>query len=436
MFIRPRILDAISRAPGRVILKNATAPRCFLDPSQTAAGGQDVQLVDITLADGLIAAIAPAGSDGEHPQIDLHQAMVWPCFTDCHTHLDKGHSWDRSENQTGDFDGALAAIGQDYQHWSADDLRRRMTFGIETSFVRGTSRIRTHLDTVSDMADTAWGVFDELRADWAGRVDLQAAALTVVHQLDEARAAQLKHIMRRHQGVPGMVCYASPELPEKLDMIFRIAMDLGSDLDFHVDETLDPAARSLEAIADTALKLGFEGRVICGHCCSLSQQADDDVARVIDKVSKASLSIVSLPMCNLYLQDRHPARTPRARGVTLLHEFAAANVAVAAASDNCRDGFYAYGDHDLLEVFTQTVRLAHLDCPVGDWPKMATTTPAEMMGIKTAHLSVGAPADMIIFPGRRYSELLSRSQHERIVLRRGAPITQDAPSYHELDDLV
>jgi hypothetical protein len=37
--------------------------------------------------------------------------------------------------------------------------------------------------------------------------------------------------------------------------------------------------------------------------------------------------------------------------VTLLHEFAARGVRTMAASDNCRDPFFAYGDHDALEVF-------------------------------------------------------------------------------------
>lgn len=44
-------------------------------------------------------------------------------------------------------------------------------------------------------------------------------------------------------------------------------------------------------------------------------------------------------------------RTPRWRGITAVQEFAAAGVAVAAASDNVRDHWHRYGDYDLLEVF-------------------------------------------------------------------------------------
>ncbi len=36
---------------------------------------------------------------------------------------------------------------------------------------------------------------------------------------------------------------------------------------------------------------------------------------------------------------------------------------VAVAGDNCRDPFYAYGDHDMLDTFTQAVKILHLDHP-------------------------------------------------------------------------
>ena len=56
------------------------------------------------------------------------------------------------------------------------------------------------------------------------------------------------------------------------------------------------------------------------------------------------------------------ARTPQWRGVTALHELHAAGVATALASDNVRDQFYAYGDFDMLDVFSH-VGLPRSQCP-------------------------------------------------------------------------
>jgi cytosine/adenosine deaminase-related metal-dependent hydrolase len=97
----------------------------------------------------------------------------------------------------------------------------------------------------------------------------------------------------------------------------------------------------------------------------------------LDRVAEAGIAVVSLPMCNMYLQDRAAReRTPRWRGVTLLHEMKARGVPVAVASDNTRDPFYAYGDLDMLEVFREATRILHLDHPVADWPRPSAPTPA------------------------------------------------------------
>jgi cytosine deaminase len=123
--------------------------------------------------------------------------------------------------------------------------------------------------------------------------------------------------------------------------------------------------------------------------------------------------------------------------VTLLHELKHAGVRVAIASDNCRDPFFGFGDHDGLEVFTQGVRIAQLDSPYGDWCRVITTTPADLMGLpQIGRIGVGLSADLVLFKARYFSELLSRPQGDRIVLRQGKPIDSTLPDYAELDDLL
>src|SRR5689334_10470490 len=137
-------------------------------------------------------------------------------------------------------------------------------------------------------------------------------------------------------------------------------------------------------------------------------------------------------MCNLYLQDRVAARTPRWRGVTLLHELRARGVRVAVASDNCRDPFFGYGDHDMLEVFREAVRIGHLDRPFGDWPEIVTDTPARIMTLDGfGQIAAGAAANLVLFNARNFSELLSRPQADRIVVRDGKRISDGAPDYRE-----
>ncbi|NJO71088.1 MAG: cytosine deaminase, partial [Oscillatoriales cyanobacterium RM1_1_9] len=108
----------------------------------------------------------------------------------------------------------------------------------------------------------------------------------------------------------------------------------------------------------------------------------------------------------------------------------------AIASDNCRDPFYSFGDHDGLETFIMAVRIAHLDQPYGDWPELITQVPAQLMGLHgVGQIGAQVPADLIIFEGRSFSELLSRPCASRTVIRDGSMVTGSLPSYTELDNL-
>ncbi|RLP24281.1 cytosine deaminase [Mesorhizobium sp. YM1C-6-2] len=396
-------------------------------------------LADLAVADGKIASIAPY-DPAALPAFDLAGRIVFPCFVDCHTHIDKGHIWPRSPNPDGSFMGALVANEIDrMSRWSAADVSRRMDFALRSAYAHGTKAIRTHLDSVAPQEEISWPVFEEIRERWRGRIELQASCLTGIEAArDKAWFAALAKRVAAAGGVLGAVTYMVPDLEELLDFVFSLAIEHGLDLDFHADETDDVSAVSLRKIAEAALWNDFQGKILVGHCCSLSRQPDREVLDTLDKVAKAGLSVVSLPMCNLYLQDRRKdGTTPRWRGVTLLHEMKARGIPVAVASDNTRDPFYAYGDLDMLEVYRMATRILHLDHPVGDWPRAVAAAPAEIMGIDGAGiLATGGPADFIIFKGRSFTELLSRPESDRIVVRDGRALERGLPDYSELDDLM
>ena len=397
-------------------------------------------LAAVDISRGQISAIHPAGAKpADTVTIDCRGGIAFPAFVDCHTHIDKGHIWARKPNPDGSFPGALNAVGEDRAaRWSAEDVERRMEFSLACAYAHGTRALRTHLDSVPPQEDISWPVFETMRERWKGRIELQAACLFGIDQArDESWFNRLADIVARHRGILGAVTYMVPDLDMLLDRMFVKAIELGLDLDFHADETDDVNAISLDRIADAALRHGFEGRILVGHCCSLARQPDDRVKATLDKVARAGLSVVSLPMCNMYLQDRRAdATTPRWRGVTLLHEMAERGINVAVASDNTRDPFYAYGDLDVLEVYREATRILHFDHPVGDWPATVTANPARAMRIDAGLLAAGGKADLVLFRGRSLTELLSRPESDRTVIRDGKAIDATLPDYSDLDDLM
>ncbi|PBC03859.1 cytosine deaminase [Mesorhizobium sp. WSM3860] len=398
-------------------------------------------LADLSVGEGKIASIAAHGrSKAPADAIDLGGRIVLPCFVDCHTHIDKGHIWPRKPNPDGTFMAALNATGADRTtRWSAEDVARRMDFSLRCAYAHGTKAVRTHLDSVAPQEEISWPVFETIREKWRGRIDVQAACLLGIESVrDQAWFERLAKRVAAAKGVLGVVTYMVPDLEELLDKVFAEAIKHGLDLDFHADETDDVSAISLEKIAEASLWNGFDGNILVGHCCSLARQPDLEVLDTLDKVAKAGLAVVSLPMCNLYLQDRRNNQTtPRWRGVTLLHEMKARGIKVAVASDNTRDPFYAYGDLDMLEVYRMATRILHFDHPVGDWPKAMAATPAEVMRLEGAGtLAAGGSADFIVFKGRSWTELLSRPESDRIVVRKGRAIDRRLPDYAELDELM
>lgn len=430
-------------------LSNARIPLTLLDATVAvrepipwlAAAPQLEEIVaaDIEIQGGTITAIAPVGTSCKAvPTVDLHQGLVWPCFVDIHTHLDKAHTWHRTANLTGTFAQALEAIDQDRtQYWKAEDLYRRMDFALRCSYAHGTRALRTHLDAFEEQAEISFGVFNQLRQAWAGRLDLQAVSLVPIDVFDTAFAEPLADLVSENDGILGAVTYSNPNLNRQLDRVFQLAQARGLNLDFHVDESLNPDDRTLRQIAQAKIRNHYTGTAVCGHCCSLSVQSAVIVEETMRWVKEAGLSIVSLPMCNLFLQDRQVGRMPRSRGVTLLPELKAQGIPVALSSDNSRDVFYAYGDLDMLEVFTQSVRIAQLDRPIGAWPQSVTSIPATMMGLpQMGSLGEGKAADLVCFKGRTFNELLSRGQSDRIVIRQGKAIDTTLPDYAELDDLL
>lgn len=397
-------------------------------------------LADISVADGQIASIAPSGHQVLPGTIDIAGRIVLPCFVDCHTHIDKGHIWPRKPNPDGSFLGALNATGEDRAaRWSANDVSRRMDFALRCAYAHGTKALRTHIDSVPPQEKISWPVFEEMRERWRDRIELQGVCLFGIEGARDAKwFAGLARRVAAAGGVLGTVTYMVPDLQELLDRVFAAAIEHGFDLDFHADETAEISAISLKKIAEAALRHRFEGRILVGHCCSLARQPDADVLDTLDKVVRAGIAVVSLPMCNLYLQDRRrDGTTPRWRGVTLLQEMKVRGIPVAVASDNTRDPFYAYGDLDMLEVYRMATRILHFDHPVGDWPKTVTSTPADIMRLHGAGiLAPGFPADLVIFRGRSWTELLSRPESDRTVVREGRAIARDIPDYAELDDLM
>jgi len=429
---------------GLVLLKNATVPSSVLPG---AAGGEALQRLDLLIDDGAIAAIHPAGGapPGGAAVHDMDGGIVLPAFVDLHTHLDKGHIWPRKPNPDGTWLSALLSVAEDRErNWAADDVERRMDFSLRCAYAHGTAAIRTHLDSTPPQHEITWELFEQMRTRWAGRIELQAVSIIGPEvMLDPAALQAVARQVKASGGILGGALMVHPEARQAMLAVVEKAGELGLDLDLHCDETGEAESSALRYLADAVIETGYRGRVVAGHCCVLAVQEETTAMKTIERVAEAGIAVVSLPICNMYLQDRHNGngvRTPRWRGVTLVNELKAAGVPVAIASDNTRDPFYAYGDLDCVEVLREGARIIHFDHPQAaawEWVRAVGAEPAVIGGFGyEAEIAVGVPADLVLFRARNWTELLARPQSDRIVLRSGRAIDTKLPDFRELDDLM
>jgi cytosine deaminase len=256
---------------------------------------------------------------------------------------------------------------------------------------------------------------------------------------------KLASMVAEHGGVLGAVtdglgAYEGPignALDELLDRLFRIAAERELDVDLHVDQTDDPKAFALPHIAQAVGRTNFRGRVVCGHCVNLALQPEETAQRTIAIAREAGLSFVTLPGSMMYLQDRRPHRTPRWRGVTLATELRKAGLAVALGGDNCRDAWFPFGDHDMLDTVQQAVRVFQFDDPIADAIAMAGPIASDIIqGGALGRIVEGGPADFLLLSARTLNETMCRPQADRIILRAGVRVTEALPDFAELDVIL
>ncbi len=431
------------------IYGNAKVPVCLL-PEAFAAACEGEKLhfdpaarCDIAVSGDFITAVAPP-DQLEGARIDLEGRMVFPAFVDVHTHIDKTCAWNRAPSFSCNFEEAGQRFQSDKAVWNEEDLYRRGHFSLKSAWAHGTAAMRTHLDGSEQVSDLVFSVYNRLKAEWAGRITLQAVALTGIDffTAPEGRGRAEK-LVDMGADFLGVMPQMNPHLDRDLDRLMALASDLGVGLDLHVDENNDPSSECLRRIAQAVLRNEFPHPVFCGHCSSLALQEPARQSETLNLVKSAGIKIVSLPMCNLFLQDRKVQEssihgpttgTPLWRGITLFHEMLDLGIPVACASDNVRDSYFAYGDYDMFEVYVQSIRIGQLEPYLERTPQLVTATPAAYMGLRDyGTIEPRKKAELVVFPARSFNELLSRPYAPRQLISGESFRQPEIPDFSELD---
>ena len=371
----------------------------------------DGSVVDVVVDGDQIALVAAGAAEGVKESINAGGKLLLPAFIDGHVHLDKVLIRHELREHDGTLSGAIDAIHERKRRYTAEDVRGRARAVIEESVRLGTTRLRSHVDV-----DTIGGLVPlegvmAAAADCADIAEVRTIAFPQEGLLRDPGAYDLMEAaLEAGADVVGGMPHWEPDEDaqrEHVRLCFELAERFDRDLDMHVDETDDGTVRTLEMVADEALRRDLIGRVCAGHVCSLSAADHGYADRVIEKCARAGISIAANPVTNLVLQGRGDRGLVR-RGTTRIAELRAAGVNVLFGQDCVKDGFYPFGRGSMLEVALISAHAAHLTSRADlDFALRAVTeAPALAMRLPDYGLRPGARADLQLYPVTSWDEAL------------------------------
>ncbi|RYF40279.1 MAG: amidohydrolase [Comamonadaceae bacterium] len=405
-------------------IANARLPRWLLGEAWPVLAGQPA-LACIALAGGRVGSVVPMANANIAGAWDVQGAPVLPGLVDAHTHLDKTFTLPRMRHVQPGLLGAIDAMMTDRLDWTAADVHQRASRALTWAHEAGAVHLRSHVDWWEpDGIPIAWNVLAALAQEWQGRVRLEQVSLvklTLFQQLDQARRLARQVAATGPQALLGAFVHSVNWDEQALRHVFIAAAEAGLDVDLHVDEELNPQAQGLAATARILRETGFAGRVVCGHTCSLATQPEKQALETLDAVARAPITLISLPITNLLLQDAATGRTPRMRGLTLLKEARARGIPLLIATDNVQDPFCRVGSYDPVEAFAAGVLAAQLDQPFDVWSETLCRADWLARTPDTAPTLVGKSADLIVFTAADAWGWPSRAA-QRTVLRNGIPL--------------
>src|SRR6266851_1888110 len=350
------------------------------------SGGRlpDGAAADVVVDGERIARVGAGAAAGVPEVLDCSDRLVLPAFVDGHVHLDKVLIRDELREHDGTLRGAIEAIHERKRRYSVEDVRARARAVIEKSVRQGSTRLRSHVDV-----------------DTIGKLVPLEGVLAAA--ADCGDIAEVQTIAFPQEGL-----LRDPGAYELMEAALELgAHVVGGMPHWEVDETDDGGVRTLEMVADEALKRGYTGRVTAGHVCSLAAADEEYAKRVIDKCARASISIAANPVTNLVLQGRGDRGLIR-RGTTRIAELRAAGVNVLFGQDCVKDGFYPFGRGSMLEVALISAHAAHLTThdDIAYALRAITEAPAQAMRLSDYGLAAGMRADLMVMTAGSWEEAL------------------------------
>ncbi len=395
----------------------------------TNAALRDKQgMFELGIKDGLISKIAAAGEieKGNAKIVDASGSLVTESFCNAHLHLCKVYTVQMLDEKAlktyhgSDMGSAMTAIElaarvkENYdEKWIIENVRK----ALRRAARNGNLHIRAFADVDSKAKLEGVKALLKARDEFKGIVDLQVVAFPQDGVVREPGTLELMNqAMEMGCDVVGGIPWI--EFTEEdehfhVDEMMKLAKKYNKDISMLVDDAGDPTLKTLEMLAVSAVKNGWNERCLAHHARAMSLYPTPYFKKISALLKMAGMGVVS---------DPHTGPL-HARVKELLEE---GNL-VCLGQDDVADAYYPFGQNNMLEVGFLNVHLLWMTTfpEMEQIYDMITINPAKCMNVKNFGLREGGAAHLVILEGKSVYEALWYHKEPKYVISHGKLIDKN-----------
>ncbi|MCD8485973.1 MAG: cytosine deaminase [Desertifilum sp.] len=393
--------------------------------------------VDIAIAEGKIAAIAPNLPGTAQQEYAINHRLVSPPFVESHIHLDSSlTAGDPRSNQSGTLFEGIEIWRERKQSLDFEDVKQRAIATLKLQASHGTLFVRSHVD-VSEPTLTALQALLEVREAVKDWITLQIVAFPQdgIYGNPESDRLMEKALDLGADVVGGIPHYelTREDGVQSVHRIFELAQKYDRLIDIHCDETDDDQSRFLEVVAACTIRTGLGSRVTASHTTAFGSYNNAYAFKLMGVLKRANLNFIANPLINITLQGRTDTY-PKRRGVTRVKELWQNGLNVSLGNDCVQDPWYSLGIGNMLDPAYMAVHVCQMTGTeeINACYDMATVNGAKTLNVSQDYgIEVGKPANLIVLDAESRYDAIRRRPVVCYTFSQGKLLVKtEAPQVH------
>jgi cytosine deaminase len=369
----------------------------------------DGTTMDIAVADGRIAAIAPRVA-GDGASMDAGGNFVSPGLVECHFHLDKSRILDRvaplADRRATDYMKRTAEVKHTF---TVEDVYARSRATLEQCILNGVTHMRTHVEVDPNVGLRGFDAIERLAKDFAWGMDLEVCVFlqegwtNVPGAEDNVRAA-----LKRGAPVVGGAPRYDSDGPAQIKRVFELAKEYDVDVDLHLDGGYTTHDMDIFQVCDLADQYGWGGRVAIGHGNKYSCLPLAELEALGRRLASSGVAVAVLPTTDLFTSGRHLEHNV-IRGVADANALVAQGANCAIATNNVLNPFTPYGDCSLVRIANLYANIVQRGTAqdLAECFAMISSRAARIMRRDDYGIAVGNPADLVVWNAQSPSDVVA-----------------------------